>query len=76
MIDGRFNGILLEAVRADGLYSQMGLQSDDVLKRINGMELREPSMLIAALEQMKDEQRVKLDVVRDKTPHTFTYEIR
>ena len=76
MIDGRFNGILLEAVRADGLYSQMGLQTGDVLKRINGMELREPSMVIAALEQMKDEHRVKLDIVRNETPRILTYEIR
>ncbi|MDN5940691.1 MAG: hypothetical protein L0H94_02320 [Nitrospira sp.] len=76
MIDGRFNGILLEAVRADSLYTTMGLQTDDVLKRINGMELRDPSMLMTALEQMKDEQKVKMDLVRDKTPRTFTYEIR
>lgn len=76
LIDGRFNGILLEAVRADSLYTTMGLQSGDLLKRFNGMELREPSMLISALAQMKDEQRVKLDVVRDKTPRIFTYEIR
>jgi general secretion pathway protein C len=76
MIDGRFNGILLEAVRADGLYSTMGLQTGDVLKRINGMELREPSMVVTALEQMKDEQRVKLDLVRDEMPRTLTYEIR
>jgi len=76
MIDGRFDGILLEAVRADGLYTTMGLYTGDVLKRFNGMELREPSMLIAALEQMKYEQRVKLDLVRNETPRTLTYEIR
>lgn len=76
MIDGRFNGILLQAVRFDGFYYHMGLQSGDVLKRINGMELREPSMLIAALEQMKDERRVKLDIVRNEAPRTLTYEIR
>lgn len=76
LIDGRLNGILLEAVRADSLYTTMGLQTGDVLKRFNGMELREPSMLISALTQMKDEQRVKLDVLRDKTPQIFTYEIR
>jgi general secretion pathway protein C len=76
MVDGRFNGILLEAVRADGLYATMGLQTDDVLKRINGMELREPSMVIAALEQMKNEHRVKVDLVRNKMPRTLTYEIR
>jgi general secretion pathway protein C len=76
LIDGRLNGILLEAVRADSLYTTMGLQSGDVLKRFNGMELRDPSMLISVFTQMKDEQRVKLDLVRDKTLRTFTYEIR
>jgi general secretion pathway protein C len=76
MINGRFNGILLEAVRADGLYTNMGLRTGDVLKRINGMELREPSMVVTALEQMKDEHRVKLDIVRDEMPRTLNYEIR
>ncbi len=76
IVDGRFNGILLEAVRADGLYAQMGLQSDDVLKRINGMELRDPSMVIGALQQMKDERGVKLDIVRNEMPRTLTIEIR
>ncbi len=76
MIEGRFNGIFLEAVRADGLYAQMGLQSDDILKRINGMEPRDPSMVIAALQQLKDEQRVKLDIVRNQTSRTLTIEIR
>ena len=74
--DGRFGGIRLEAVRFDGLYSNMGLQSGDVLKRINGVEIREPSMLIAALEQMKDERRVKFDMVRNDMPRTMTYDIR
>jgi general secretion pathway protein C len=76
MVEGRFNGILLEAVRADGLYAQMGLQSDDILKRINGMELRDPSMVMAAIQQLKDERRVKLDIVRNETLRTLTYDIR
>jgi general secretion pathway protein C len=76
MVEGRFNGMLLEAVRADGLYAQMGLQSDDLLKRINGIELRDPSMVVAALQQLKDERRVKLDIVRNQTPRTLTYDIR
>lgn len=76
MADGRANGILLDAVRFDGLYYHMGLQSGDILKRINGMELREPSMLMTALQQMKDERSVKLDIVRNATPRTLTYEIR
>lgn len=76
MIDGRFGGIRLEAVRFDGLYSNMGLQSGDVLKRINGVDILEPSMLIAALEQMKNERRMKFDLVRNDKPRTLTYEIR
>lgn len=76
MIDGRFNGILLDPVKHEGLYDMMGLVSGDVLKRINGMEPRDPSMVIAALQQMKDEQRVKLDIVHNGTPRTLMIEIR
>jgi len=76
MTGGRFNGILLELVRIDGLYNRLGLHSGDILKRFNGMELRDPSMVLTALGQMKDEHRVKLDIVRNETPRTLTYEIR
>jgi type II secretory pathway component PulC len=76
MTGERFNGILLELVRIDGLYNKLGLHSGDILKRFNGMELREPSMVLTALAQMKDEHRVKLDLVRNETPRTLTYEIR
>ena len=82
MTHGRFNGILLETVRFTGLYFnrtgfylKMGLQSGDVLKRFNGLELREPSMFLSALGQMKDEQRVKLDIVRNEALQTLTYDI-
>jgi general secretion pathway protein C len=76
MTGGQFNGILLELVRIDGLYNKLGLHSGDILKRFNGMELRDPSMVLTALQQMKDEQSVKLDLVRHDTPRTLTYEIR
>lgn len=76
MIDGRFNGILLEAVRIEGLYNTMGLMSGDVLKRINGVEIHEPSMVMTTLSQMKDERGVKLDIVRGQKPRTLTIEIR
>jgi general secretion pathway protein C len=76
MTGGQFNGILLELVRIDGLYNKLGLHSGDILKRFNGMELRDPSMVLTALQQMKDEQSVKLDIVRHDTPRTLTYEIR
>jgi general secretion pathway protein C len=75
MVEGRFNGILLDAVKHEGLYDMMGLLSGDVLKRINGVEIRDPSMVIAVLQQMKDERSVKLDIVRYETPRTLTVEI-
>jgi type II secretory pathway component PulC len=52
------------------------LHSGDLLKRFNGIELRDPGMLLTALQQMKDEQRVKFDIVRHETPLTLTYDIR
>ena len=76
MTGSQFNGLLLELVRIDGLYNRLGLHSGDLLKRFNEVELRNPGMLLAALQQMKDEQRVKLDLVRHEVPLTLTYEIR
>jgi general secretion pathway protein C len=75
-IDGRFNGLQLDAVRVSSFFNKIGLQSGDVLKRMNGVELRDPGMLITVLQQMKEERQVKLDILRNDTPSTLTYEIR
>ena len=75
-IDGRFNGLQLEAVRFTGFFHKIGLQSGDILKRINGVELRDPGMLISMLQQMKEENTIKLDLIRNEERRTFTYQVR
>lgn len=74
--DGKFNGFRLDAVNYLGFFGKLGLQSGDVLRNINGMEIRNPSVLMRALEQLKHERRLALDFVRNDTPKTLTYEIR
>ncbi|BCA54918.1 general secretion pathway protein GspC [Nitrospira sp. KM1] len=75
-IGNRLDGFRLEQVNFYGFFGRLGLQTDDVLKRINGVEIRDPSMLVAGLQHMKDERSVTIDFLRDGTPLTFSYEIR
>ena len=76
LTDGRFNGLQLDAVRFTGFFHKIGLKSGDILKRINGVELRDPGMLLTMLQQMKDENKITIDLLRNAQPHTFTYEVR
>jgi general secretion pathway protein C len=72
----RFDGFRLEQVNFHGFFGKMGLRSGDILKRINGVEIRDPNLLISALQQLKDERSVKIDIARNDAPLTFSYEIR
>lgn len=76
LVNERPQGILLEAVNHYSLYGQLGFQSGDVLKRINGLELRDPSMFASLFQQLKDERTIKIDILRDDQPKTLTLDVQ
>ena len=57
-------------------YEKIGVQTGDVLQRVNGVDIRDPSTMLSLLQQLKNEQIVKLDVVRNNQRSTITYELR
>src|SRR5262245_11843945 len=68
LVNGRSQGILLDTVNFYGFYGKLGLQSGDVLTRINGMEIRDPTRLPVIVTQLKDESTFKLDLIRNNKP--------
>src|SRR5262245_27021127 len=73
--NGRAQGIKLNVVNFFGFFGKLGLQSGDVLKRINGLEIEDPMKLPSLVEKLKDERSLRLDIVRNGTPRTLSYEI-
>ena len=76
LTDGKLDGFRLYSVMPLGFFDKIGLQSNDVLQRINGVELRDPSMVLSLMQQLRNERTVRVDLVRNSQRQTLTYEIR
>jgi len=72
----RFAGIRLDAVNYYGFFGKIGLQSGDILKSVNGLEIHDQASLATVLQQLKQERRIALDFVRNGEPRTLTYIVR
>ena len=76
MVNGTINGFRLDYVAPTSFYEKIGVQAGDVLQRVNGVDIRDPSTMLNLLQQLKNEQIVKLDVLRNNQRSTITYELR
>ena len=74
--DGNLVGLRLYSVMPLGFFDKIGWQTNDILQRINGVELQDSSMLLALLQQLRHEQAVRVDLVRNSQRQTLNYEIR
>jgi len=76
MVNGTINGFRLDYIAPASFYEKIGVQTGDVLQRVNGVDIRDPSTMLNLLQQLKNEQIVKLDVMRNNQRSTITYELR
>lgn len=74
--NGQPDGFRIFAIAKDSLYSKIGLQNGDILNRINGVEVKDPQNFMKVLEQIKDENDIRIDLVRNNKNQTFRYDIR
>jgi general secretion pathway protein C len=76
MVNGSVNGFRLDYIAPTSFYEKIGVQAGDVLQRVNGVDIRDPSTMLNLLQQLKNEQIVKLDMLRNNQRSTITYELR
>jgi general secretion pathway protein C len=76
ILNGTINGYRLDYIAPSSFYEKIGVLTGDVLQRVNGVEIRDPSTMLNLLQQLKNEQIVKLDVLRNNQRSTITYELR
>lgn len=75
-VNGTINGFRLDYIAPASFYEKIGVQTGDVLQRVNGVDIRDPGTMLNLLQQLKNEQIVKLDVLRNNQRSTITYELR
>jgi general secretion pathway protein C len=66
----------LDYVAPASFYEKIGLRYGDVLKQVNGVEIKDPGTMMALFQQLRNEQSVKLNVLRNNQPTTMTFDIR
>lgn len=73
---GHHDGFKVDGIRQVGVLEKSGLQNEDVLAGINGVEIRDPGRLWDVFKQLQHERTFRLNVVRQSQPLTWTVEIR
>jgi general secretion pathway protein C len=76
MQDGKTNGFRLFAIRPNSLFQKIGLQNNDVVQRVNGIELTDPARAMTLFQELQGERRLNVDVIRGGETRTLSYEIR
>ncbi|GFO56219.1 general secretion pathway protein GspC [Geomonas sp. Red276] len=76
MKDGKVEGFRASEVKPQGIFGTIGIKNGDVLMKINDFPIDSPEKAIQSFASLKGQSRIKLDLVRDGVPTTFTYDIR
>jgi len=69
-------GYRLAAIRPGTTFERLGFQGGDVLQQVNGMDLSSPEKISAIFQNLKDEKKVSVNILRQGQKNTLTYEIR
>lgn len=76
MVNGAPNGYRMDYIAPASFYEKIGIRSGDVLQRVNGVDVRDPSTMLSLFQQLKNERTVKVDMVRNNQKTTMTFELR
>ena len=76
MKEGKVEGFRASEVKPTGIFGTVGIRNGDVLKSINDFPIDSPEKAMQSFVSLKGQNRIKLDLIRDGQPVTFTYDIR
>lgn len=69
-------GYRIAAIRPGTTFERLGFQGGDVLQQVNGLDVSSPEKLYTIFQNLKDEKKVSVNILRQGQKSTLTYEIR
>jgi general secretion pathway protein C len=76
MVKGKPDGFILQEIKKNGVYDNLGMKNGDILLRINGSSISNPENALQTFTALKGMDKVQLDIVRDGNKMTLNYQIR
>ena len=74
--DGVAQGFKLFSIRPDSIYTKIGIQNGDVIRRINGFDLNSPEKALEVYSKLKESSRIDIEVERNGSVVRKTYNVR
>jgi general secretion pathway protein C len=74
--EGKTVGFRVFAIKPGSVFEKIGLQNGDVINRVNGVELTDPTKAISLFTELQNEGHIAVDLQRNKVAKSFSYEIR
>ncbi|MDA8122593.1 MAG: PDZ domain-containing protein [Deltaproteobacteria bacterium] len=72
----RSAGYRIAAIRPGSAFEQLGFKGGDVIQQVNDVELSNPEKMYTIFQNLKDEKRVTVNILRQGQKNSITYEIR
>jgi len=73
---GKAIGFRLFAIRHGSLFDKIGLRNGDILQKINGVAINDPSQALAMLEELRHESDLDVAIIRSRQPKSLNYKIQ
>lgn len=64
-------GVKIFSARPGSLFAQVGLESGDIVTRVNGYDIKSPDRALEAYQSLKDDCVFRLDLLRKDEPRTI-----
>ena len=74
--NGKASGIKLVGIRRDSVFSQLGIQSGDVVRSINGTEVRNQAHALELLQGLKGSKSAAIEVERRGKRQKLKYRVK
>ena len=73
---GRPSGFSVSEINSGSLMAKLGLQNNDVVKKVNGQSINKPEELFQAYSQLQRDSNIEVEIERNNQVEVFRYEIR
>jgi general secretion pathway protein C len=73
---GKATGFRLFAIRSGSLFDKIGLKNGDIIKSINGSPMNDPSRAMTLLQQLRSQNDLTVELVRNRQPQKLVYSFR
>ncbi len=73
---GRPNGFSISEIQPGSLMEKIGLQNNDLLKKVNGQMINKPEDVFQVYSQLQKDSSIEIEIERNGQAEVLQYEIR